>query len=72
MTLQVVAALGHQPQVEERLGHARAVGTVPLLQGEGLPIVGCSRLEVVPILDFIPDTEFEVNAGIGARYYFGG
>jgi hypothetical protein len=29
-------------------------------------------LEVVPILDFIPDTEFEVNAGIGARYYFGG
>jgi len=27
-------------------------------------------VEVVPILDIVPDTEFEINAGIGARFYF--
>jgi hypothetical protein len=28
-------------------------------------------VEVVPILDLIPDTEFEANAAIGARFFFG-
>lgn len=27
-------------------------------------------LEVVPILDLTPDTDLEVNAGIGVRYFF--
>ncbi|MDI6808326.1 MAG: DUF3996 domain-containing protein [Candidatus Eisenbacteria bacterium] len=27
-------------------------------------------LEVVPILDVAPDTDFDINAAIGARYYF--
>jgi hypothetical protein len=27
-------------------------------------------LEVVPILDFIPKTDFKINAALGARYYF--
>ena len=27
-------------------------------------------LEVVPILDFIPKTDFRINAALGARYYF--
>jgi hypothetical protein len=28
-------------------------------------------LEIVPILDIIPDSDFSINAAIGARYYFG-
>jgi len=27
-------------------------------------------LEVVPILNLAPDTDFDINAAIGARYYF--
>ena len=27
-------------------------------------------VEIVPLLDVIPDTEFEMNAGLGVRYYF--
>ena len=27
-------------------------------------------LEIVPILDFIPETDFRINAALGARYYF--
>jgi hypothetical protein len=27
-------------------------------------------LEVVPLLDLIPDTDFTLNAAIGARYFF--
>lgn len=27
-------------------------------------------LEIVPILDLVPDTDFEGNSGIGIRYYF--
>ncbi len=26
--------------------------------------------ELVPVLDLIPDTELELNAGVGVRYYF--
>ena len=26
--------------------------------------------EVVPVLDLFPDTELEINAGVGVRYYF--
>lgn len=28
-------------------------------------------VEVVPILDLVPDTEFAANGAIGARFYFG-
>lgn len=28
-------------------------------------------LEVVPILDLVPDTEFNMNAALGTRYFFG-
>jgi hypothetical protein len=27
--------------------------------------------EVVPILDLVPDTEFDLNAALGARFFFG-
>lgn len=27
-------------------------------------------LEIVPILDLVPDSEFDINAGFGFRYYF--
>ena len=33
---------------------------------------GRADLEIVPILDLIPDTEFEANAAIGIRFFFGG
>lgn len=26
--------------------------------------------EIVPILDFVPDTDFDLNAAIGVRFYF--
>jgi hypothetical protein len=26
--------------------------------------------EIVPVLDIVPDTEFDLNAAIGARFYF--
>lgn len=29
-------------------------------------------LELVPLLDIVPDTEFNPNAAIGVRYFFGG
>jgi hypothetical protein len=29
-------------------------------------------LEVAPLLDLAPETEFTVNGGLGIRYYFGG
>ena len=27
-------------------------------------------LEVVPIMDLVPDSEFDINVGLGARYFF--
>lgn len=27
-------------------------------------------LEIAPIFNFVPDTEFDLSAGVGARYYF--
>ena len=27
-------------------------------------------IEIVPVLDVVPDTDFDLNAAIGARYYF--
>jgi hypothetical protein len=27
-------------------------------------------LELVPLLDLMPDTEFDIKAGLGARYFF--
>jgi hypothetical protein len=29
-------------------------------------------LEIAPILDLAPESDFEINGGIGLRYYFGG
>ena len=28
-------------------------------------------LEIVPILDLAPDTEFDLNGAVGVRYYLG-
>ncbi len=27
-------------------------------------------VEIVPVLDIVPDTDFDVDAAIGARFYF--
>jgi hypothetical protein len=29
-------------------------------------------IELVPIMDLAPDTDFRLNGGVGVRYYFGG
>ncbi len=42
------------------------VGIVWLVDGAPLDVF----LEIVPILDLTPSTDFEVNGGVGARYYF--
>ena len=51
----------------------------PVLVGVRVPVgiawwVDCAPLdvflEIVPILDLTPSTDFEVNGGVGARYFF--
>ncbi|UCH82722.1 MAG: hypothetical protein JSW50_09590 [Candidatus Latescibacterota bacterium] len=37
---------------------------------DGMPLD--AFFEIAPLLDLIPDTEFNVNAAIGIRYFFGG
>ncbi|MBP2681688.1 MAG: hypothetical protein H6Q78_1551, partial [Candidatus Krumholzibacteriota bacterium] len=44
------------------------VGLTYIFDGAPLDIF----FEIVPILDLIPDTEFDANAAIGIRFYFGG
>jgi hypothetical protein len=49
-----------------RLGVRVPLGLAYLFQTAPIDIF----LEVVPILDFIPKTDFRINAALGARYYF--
>ena len=49
-----------------RLGVRVPLGLAYLFQTAPVDIF----LEVVPILDFIPKTDFRINAALGARYYF--
>jgi hypothetical protein len=53
---------------ESKLGVRVPVGLAYIFDGAPLDIF----FEIVPILDLIPDTEFEANAAIGIRFFFGG
>ena len=44
------------------------VGLDYMLEGAPLDLF----LEIVPMLDLVPDTDFSLNAGLGIRYFFGG
>jgi hypothetical protein len=52
---------------ESKLGVRIPVGLTYIFSGTPIDIF----FEIVPILDLVPDTEFEANAAIGARFYFG-
>jgi len=51
---------------ESRVGVRIPVGINYLFRGAPLDIF----LEIVPVLDLIPGTEFELTGGVGIRYYF--
>jgi len=53
---------------ESALGVRIPVGLTYIFDGAPLAIF----FEIVPILDLISDTEFEANAAIGIRFFFGG
>jgi hypothetical protein len=53
---------------ESKLGVRVPVGLTYIFDGAPLDIF----FEIVPILDLIPDTDFEANAAIGIRFFFGG
>jgi hypothetical protein len=52
---------------DSRFGARIPVGMTYIFEGAPLD----AFLEVVPILDLVPDTEFNPNAAIGIRYFFG-
>jgi len=51
---------------DSRLGVRVPLGLAYLFQTVPVDIF----LEIVPILDFTPKTDFSINAAIGARYFF--
>ena len=51
---------------DTQLGVRVPLGLAYLFQSAPVDIF----LEVVPILDFIPKTDFKINAALGARYFF--
>ena len=51
---------------ETKLGVRVPLGLAYLFQNAPVDIF----LEVVPILDLIPETDFGINAALGARYFF--
>jgi hypothetical protein len=52
---------------DSKLGVRVPVGLTYIFDGAPLDIF----FEIAPILDLIPDTEFEANAAIGIRFFFG-
>jgi hypothetical protein len=51
---------------DSRLGVRIPIGLSYLLVDEPLEFF----LEIAPILDLVPETKFDLNGGIGVRYYF--
>lgn len=51
---------------DAKLGVRVPLGLAYLFQNAPVDIF----LEIVPILDFIPKTDFGINAALGARYFF--
>jgi hypothetical protein len=59
---------GRDNNDKTRIGVRVPLGLAYLFERTALDIF----LEVVPILDLIPETEFDLNAAIGIRYFFKG
>ena len=53
---------------ESKVGIRIPVGIAYIF--DGMPLD--AFFEIAPLLDLVPDTEFELNAAIGIRYFFGG
>ena len=53
-------------QTDARIGARGVIGLVYFFKGVPLD----AFLEVAPILDLAPDTDFSLNGGIGVRYFF--
>jgi hypothetical protein len=51
---------------DDNIGVRIPVGMAYIFSGAPLDLF----LEVVPILDLAPDTDFDMNAALGMRYYF--
>ena len=51
---------------DARVGLRIPVGLEYIFSGERVDIF----LEIVPLLDLVPDTDFSLNGGIGVRYFF--
>ena len=51
---------------DARIGVRGVVGVAYLFRDAPLDVF----LEVAPIVDFAPSTEFQINAGFGMRYFF--
>jgi hypothetical protein len=68
--LPVHFGIGARVKFEDKskFGVRIPVGLTYIFDGAPIDIF----FEIVPILDLIPDTEFEANAAIGARFFFGG
>jgi hypothetical protein len=49
-----------------RVGLRIPVGLEYIFTGERVDLF----LEIVPLLDLVPDTDFSLNGGIGVRYFF--
>jgi len=52
---------------DDFIGIRIPVGLAYLFEGAPVDVF----LEVVPLLDVAPETEFTLNAAIGVRYFFG-
>ena len=67
--LPVHFGIGGRVKFEDKskVGVRIPVGLTYIFDGAPVDIF----FELVPILDLAPDTEFEANAAIGARFYFG-
>jgi hypothetical protein len=50
----------------DRIGLRVVGGLVYFIPDSPIDLFG----EIAPVLDFAPSTDFQVNVGIGARYYF--
>lgn len=57
---------GRHDDSDVRIGLRIPVGLEYIFQGERVDLF----LEVVPLLDLAPETDFTLNGGIGVRYFF--
>jgi hypothetical protein len=67
--LAVHFGIGGRLKLEDdsRFGARIPVGLTYLFENAPLDVF----FEIVPILDLVPDTEFNPNAAVGIRYFFG-